>query len=113
MCCRVLASTQQLAHVTACVYQSAVIPDRLTIPPVGNIVDVTLSTAGSKVIMLHSSAGYSCGYGFLYQLRGEVELRLQTRGGGQVVWEAEGDTHQQWVQVSQQCTHFMLSKRWD
>ena len=76
--------------------------------PVGNIVDVTLSSAGSKVIMLHSSAGYSCGYGFWYQLRGEVWLQLQTLTGGEVVWEAEGDTHQQWVQVSLQCAHFMM-----
>lgn len=55
----------------------------------------------SKVILEHTAAGYSCGYGFSYQLWGGVGLQVRVGGeGGGVVWEDSGDTGGKWKQVS-------------
>lgn len=61
-----------------------------------------MSGESSKVILRQMAAGYSCGYGFQYQLWGEAGLRLVVGGvgGGGVVWEDYGDTGNEWNQVS-------------
>ena len=63
----------------------------------------TVTGEGSKVILRHTAAGYSCGYGFSYQLWGGagLEVRVGGEGGeGGVVWKDRGDTGNEWKQVN-------------
>ena len=66
------------------------------------MVEATVGGDGSKVILRHTAAGYSCGYGFSYQLWGGAGLQLRVGGeGGSVVWEDHEDTSgYEWKQVS-------------
>ena len=67
---------------------------------VGGIFEASITGEGSKVILHHTAAGYSCGYGFSYQLWGGAGLQVRVGGGGGVIWEDYGDTGEEWKQVS-------------
>ena len=70
---------------------------------VGGVVEAVIGTEGSRVILRHTAAGYSCGYGFSYQLWGGAGLQVRVvGGGGGVVWEEYGDTEGEWKQVRTQ-----------
>ena len=66
---------------------------------VGGVFEASVSGKSSKVILRHTAAGYSCGYGFSYQLWGGAGLRLMVGEGGGVIWEDQGDTGAVWKRV--------------
>ena len=72
----------------------------LLFPVTGGVLEAVVYGQSSEVILVHMAAGYSCGYGFSYQLWGGVGLQLKVGGEGwRVVWEDNGDTSDTWKQV--------------
>ena len=63
-------------------------------------MEASVAGEGSKVILQHMAAGYSCGYGFSYQMWGGTGLQVRVGGGGEVMWEERGDMRGEWKKVS-------------
>ena len=73
---------------------------RLLCLDAGRVVETIVYGQSSQVILRHVAAGYSCGYGFSYQLWGGAGLQVRVGGGGgSVLWEDSGDTGDKWKQV--------------